>query len=144
MNDVTKQNDLSQFYRNILDKKSNSKTEMKVEIKEDKQSIKTIELSQDVEDDTQNNVIDNVVDTEESIELSLGLSPEHDDKQHKVDHSDNLPESIVSVVEESQEEKRRRLFAKRTNEDTAMSAKERYLARKRAKLSQPTISTDDD
>ena len=30
-----------------------------------------------------------------------------------------------------------------TNEDTAMSAKERYLVRKRAKLSQPTISTDD-
>ena len=45
-----------------------------------------------------------------------------------MDHSDNLHESVASVVEESQEEKRRRLFAKRTNEDTAMSAKERYLA----------------
>ena len=61
-----------------------------------------------------------------------------------MDHSDNLPESIASLVEESQKEKRRRLFAKRTNEDTAMSAKERYLARKRAKLSQPTISIDDE
>ena len=61
-----------------------------------------------------------------------------------MDHSDNLPESIASIVEENQEEKRRRLFAKRTNEDTAMSTKERYLACKRAKLSQPTISTDDD
>ena len=30
-----------------------------------------------------------------------------------------------------------------TNDNTAMSAKERYLVRKRAKLSQPTISTDD-
>ena len=60
-----------------------------------------------------------------------------------MDHKNNLHESVGSVVEESQEEKRRRLFAKRTNEDTAMSAKERYLARKRAKLSQPTISTDD-
>ena len=44
---------------------------------------------------------------------------------------------------ESQEEKRQRLFA-RTNEDTAMSAKERYLVRNSVKLSQPTISTDDD
>ena len=58
------------------------------------------------------------------------------------DHSDNLPENVASVVEESQEEKRRCLFAK--NEDTAMSAKERYLARKRAKLLQLTISTDVD
>ena len=60
-----------------------------------------------------------------------------------MDHSDNLPESVASVVKESQEEKRQYLFAKRTNEDTAMSAKERYLARKRVKLSQPTISTDE-
>ena len=61
-----------------------------------------------------------------------------------MDHSDNLHESVASVVEESQEEKRQHLFAKRTNEDTGMSAKERYLAPKRAKLSQPTTSTDDD
>ena len=78
--------------------------------KEDKQSIKTIEFSQD-EDDTQNDVIDNVVDNEESRELSSDLSPEHDEKQLMVDHSNNLRES---VVEESQEDKRQRLFAKRT------------------------------
>ena len=60
------------------------------------------------------------------------------------DHSDNLPINVASVVEESQEEKRQCLSAKRSNEDTAVSAKERYLVRKRAKLSQPTISTDDD
>ena len=61
-----------------------------------------------------------------------------------MDHSDNLPENVASVVEESQQEKRQCLFAKRTNIDTAMSAKERYLARKRANLLQPMISTDDD
>ena len=61
-----------------------------------------------------------------------------------MDHSDNLHESVASVVEESQEEERQRLFAKRTNEDTAMSTKERYLARKRVKLLQLTTSTDDD
>ena len=61
-----------------------------------------------------------------------------------MDHSDNLSKNVASVVEESQEEKRRCLFAKRINEDTAMSAKERYLARKRVKLLQLTISTDDD
>ena len=76
-------------------------------------------------------------------ELSSDLSPEHDDKQLKVDHSDNLPESVASAVEESQEEKRQRLFGKRTNDDTAMSAEESYLPCKRAKLLQPTISTDD-
>ena len=81
---------------------------------------------------------------EESRELSSDLSPEHNDKLLKMEHSDNLHESVASVVEESQEEKRQRLFAKRTNEDTAISAKERYLARKRAKLSQPTTSTDDE
>ena len=75
----------------------------KIKPKEDKQSIKTIELSQDVEDDTQNDVIDNIVDNEESRELSSDLSPEHNDKQLKVDHIDNLPESVASVVEESQE-----------------------------------------
>ena len=88
-------------------------------------------------------ILKNVVDNEESRELSSDLSPEHDDKQLKIDYSDNLHESVTSVVEESQEEKRQHLFGKRTNEDTAMSAKERYLARKRTKLSQPTISTDD-
>ena len=47
---------------------------------------------------------------------------------------------IDNVVDnESQEEKRRRLFAKRKNEDTAMSGTERYLLRKRTKLSQPTF-----
>ena len=75
-----------------------------------------------------------------------------------MDYSDNLHESVVNVVKENQEEKNgvsvveestsqeeeTRFFAKRTNEDTAMSAKERYLACKRAKLSQPTISTDDE
>ena len=45
---------------------------------------------------------------------------------------------------ESQEEKRQRLFARRTNKDTAISAKERYLVCKSVKPSQPTISTDDD
>ena len=56
-----------------------------------------------VEDDTQNDVVDNVVGNEESRELSSDLSPEHDDKQLKVDHSDNLHESVASVVEENQE-----------------------------------------
>ena len=59
-------------------------------------------------------MIDNVVDNEEFRELSSDLSPEHDDKQLMEDHSDNLPENVVSVVEESQEEKRRCLFAKKT------------------------------
>jgi coiled-coil domain-containing protein 55 len=53
----------------------------------------------------------------------------------------NVP---VEAVKETAEEKRKRIFAKRTNEDQAMSAKERYLARKRAKLSQPTLNNDDD
>lgn len=41
------------------------------------------------------------------------------------------------------EERRKAASAKRTNEETLSSAKERYLARKRAKLSVPVISTDD-
>ena len=95
LKDVTKQNYFNQFYQNILDKKSIIKTEIKVKTIEDKQSIKTIELSQDVEDDTQNDVIDNY---EESRELSSDLSH---DKQLKVDHSDNLHESVASVVDEN-------------------------------------------
>ena len=42
---------------------------------------------------------------EESRELSSDISPEHDDKQLKMDHSDNLHESVAGVVEESQERK---------------------------------------
>ena len=41
------------------------------------------------------------------------------------------------------EAKRRVAAAKRANEETLSSAKERYLARKRAKLTAPVISEDD-
>ena len=46
---------------------------------------------------------------------------------------------------ESQEEKKDNVcLLEEKNEDTAMSAKERYLVCKSIKLSQLTISTDDD
>ena len=45
--------------------------------------------------------------------------------------------------EESVEEQRKKLFAKRTTDDAHFSAKERYLARKKQKLSQPVIISDD-
>lgn len=45
---------------------------------------------------------------------------------------------------ETIEERRKRIFAKRTNDESALSAKERYLSRKRAKLSEPVIINEDD
>ena len=60
----------------------------------------------------------------------------------KEDVKDNS--HIVEEVKESKEDRLKRLFAKRTSTDAALSAKERYLARKRANVPQPTIANDDD
>ena len=51
--------------------------------------------------------------------------------------------AVQEEPSETIEEKRRRLFTKRTSDEAAMSAKERYLARKRAKISEPVIAKDD-
>jgi len=53
-------------------------------------------------------------------------------------------EEAEKQPEVTKEEKRRMLTAKRTSEDSLSSAKQRYLARKRAQISAPVVSTDDD
>ncbi len=66
------------------------------------------------------------------------LAVDNDNIVHQSSHHND------EEVKESKEERRRRLFAKRTSNNAAMSAKERYLARKRARHSQPTVINDDD
>lgn len=53
----------------------------------------------------------------------------------------DVAQCLPAVVDK--EERRKMASAKRTNEETLGSAKERYLARKRIKLSAPVISSDD-
>ncbi len=73
-----------------------------------------------------------------SKRLSGDGSPDRD-KEEAVESpaKNSLPEATPEDAEpeENLEERRKRAAAKRTNEETFMSAKERYLSRKRAKLS---------
>ena len=71
----------------------------------------------------------------------LGDDHLHDNRKEDGGQGSSIVEA--KPQEMSKEEKRTMLTAKRTNEDALSSAKERYLARKRAKISAPIVSTDD-
>ena len=181
INDVTKQNDLSRFYRNMLERKTTTKVDTRDTItpvknssahleREKDQSIGSIRSGDSTEDrnstaDSEPVVIinDDARDEDEDKPVDTistdPCTPTEDNnlQPDTVKPDDSTPQSVhvesvesdgveetVTAVKETAEERRRRLFAKRTNEEQAMSAKERYLARKKAKLSEPVISTDDD
>ncbi len=83
-----------------------------------------------------------------SEESSLPIRDEDNavtsDIDNVMEKEDVKDSSHVEEVKESKEDRLKRLFAKRTSTDAALSAKERYLARKRANVPQPTIANDDD
>ena len=50
----------------------------------------------------------------------------------------------AAEIAASRQEQRRLASAKRSTDSTVLSAKDRYLARKKAKLSEPVVGSDDD
>lgn len=84
-------------------------------------------------------------DKGEEIDSVVGSSSDSQllDKELDSRKSGEVAESAKGPPIVDKEERRKISAAKRTNEQTLGSAKERYLARKRAKLSAPVISSDD-
>ena len=156
MNDVTKENDLGRMYKHLLNQKTTMHAiplddggKKSTTIINDKDNVIEVDKSEtDLHAGTLNDK-DN-----DSEQQSQSLSDETSIRNDNtgVNNSDEVVVDEISVednvcseeMKETKEERRRRLFAKRTSNDAAMSAKERYLARKKSKLSQPTIIVNDD
>ena len=158
LNDVTKETDLSRFYRNVLERKTtgapSSTTEEQEQDreKEDRGHHNYTDTTQQnnnepldqagSEDDASGNNDEGSANEESASEKETEKFDEEERQEPKED-SPPIP-TVPKPQPETIEERRKRIFAKRTNEESALSAKERYLARKRAKLSQPTVITEDD
>ena len=56
---------------------------------------------------------------------------------------EEAPKLPSELSQEDREERRKMAAAKRTDSQAQLSAKERYLARKRARTSAPVITKDD-
>ncbi len=167
--DVTKQTDMSRFHRNLLERMTSDGTSNKSEMDRRKSSgeqhtEKLAEPERNVSQDAFGDAITDDRDAE--IDRGLGesdgsVSPKQQESQRSDvqaefspapgassagNVSSNLKEATTETAKEielSKEEKRKIVSAKRTSEETMSSAKERYLARKRAKTSAPVISSDD-
>ena len=163
---MTKEKDLSRLYRHLLHQKtSHPLTTNQDNVKE--KSDKNVVKSKDVK----KNVIEEDIKGEERVAVERGKSESEErvppvlpietdlplsEDVDEVELSHTTSEQSSDVVDQhtvetkseesieiSEEEKRKRFFLKRTSDAAATSAKERYLARKRAKVSQPVIVPDD-
>ena len=67
-----------------------------------------------------------------------GQQPPPRTKSHTDDDDDDVPTDV------SRQAQRRIAFAKRSTEATVLSARDRYLARKKAKISEPVVVVSDD
>lgn len=166
-NDVTKQDDLSRFYRNMFERKTSGQpTTSEQDKREEMTHVRPRQHHNDIpqtpviekqvnsnKEDEEGKDSTSTMEQEEEENDVTEKESETQDIQSDQELSDNdstseqttLPvPTVESPPVETLEERRKRIFAKRTDEDAALSAKERYLARKRAKLSQPIIATDDD
>lgn len=167
-NDVTKQSDLGRFYQHLLDEKTRvtknrGQQEQSIQLTLEVDERKSEPAAQEQSADgplTEASVEDKVP----RISVSL-LSNQSDDNSHTgqavqdleaVDATEtqDLPDKGQEarkehntlepcLDEESVEERRKKLFAKRTTDDARLSAKERYLARKKQRMSHPVIASDD-
>lgn len=158
-NDVTKQNDLSRFYHHLLhqeirvsDKSSQLSLEMDVQEsgevqKPDGRSEHLEESVHDNEPDLLLSLLnqsdDSHADQGTQDSEAVGAEELHGSVHREQVASDVHSSPRPSPNEEILEERRKKFFAKRTTDDARLSAKERYLARKKQKLSQPVIATDD-
>ena len=80
-------------------------------------------------------------DRERLLEDPVSEDAQALDRREQESGGDGQMTNNLSTMDK--EERRRTASAKRVNEETLGSAKERYLARKRAKLSTPVISSDE-
>ena len=96
-------------------------------------TTKTIE-SKDGEHQGQEAAATRIEETEEGMEKGSRLS----------DVGENGPKLPSELTKEDREERRKAAATKRTDSQAQLSAKEKYLARKRARTSAPVINKDDD
>lgn len=167
-NDVTKQKDLGRFYQHLLDQKTRP-----TKIHSQKEQQTRHHLSSAVSEEKSGPVQEQSTESrhsEGSVEDQVprfSVSPLSDrlDGSHTDQAVQDLDVSDAAEIrgspdkgqeakkkhnssgscpdEESIEERRKKLFAKRTTEDARFSAMERYLARKKQKMSQPVVVSDD-
>ena len=149
-NDVTKQDDLGRMYKYLLNQKTSQeplekRTNRREEVPHE-EDVKRQGVSESEEDTKEKS------SKSESSPTSQPQAAVTDDEQNEensesivggVSLIESISDPLPAEPQETKEERRKRLFSKRTSEEAALSAKERYLARKRAKVSQPTIANDD-
>lgn len=148
-NSVTKEKDFSRFYRHLLHQQTSPLPSEVARTPTSEQNSKEEDRGREkavVDDHERTTEERETREAEEIIERLGDTSPLRDIEgaQRGDDHSRPLEpatESTPTVVKEDPEEKRKRASAKRTNEESLMSARERYLARKRAKVS---VTTEED
>ena len=166
-NDVTKQKDLGRFYQHLLDQKTRPTTHGSQQ--EQQRHLAPLQDSEHksgpvLEQSACRHQVEGSVDDKVSRFSESPLSNQSDDRQ--TDQAEQNLEVVDAAEiqdlpakgqearkkhdslrpcpdEESVEKQRKKLFAKRTTDDAQFSAKERYLARKKQKLSQPAIVSDD-
>uniref|UniRef100_A0A1X7UMV9 Uncharacterized protein n=1 Tax=Amphimedon queenslandica TaxID=400682 RepID=A0A1X7UMV9_AMPQE len=156
LNDVTKETDLSRFYRNVLERKTTGAPSSTTEEQEQDREKEDRHDYTDTFEQNDNEPLDEAGSEDDEGgnndegSGNEGSPPEKetdelDEEERQEAKEDSPPVPTVPEPQpETVEERRKRIFAKRTNEESALSAKERYLARKRAKLSEPTVITEDD
>ena len=166
---MTKESDLSRFYRNMLERKTTGKPTSASIIEKEEQMREAVEKQEKEERKSESNTAQDDEDDQTLDKADIEIEESHDsgneesgneesksDEQtnkevsieEKTDATDTILPAPPTVPEappqETTEERRKRIFAKRTNEEAALSAKERYLARKKAKMSQPSVAIEDD
>lgn len=145
VNDVTKQQDMGLFYRHLLTQQIDSdKVTMSNKKKPDYPTTTTASGENRLTTNEGTDLSTEGVDVGDEDSLSPSddthnKAPPHEDGSSSVANSE--PTEPVPI---SKEERIRIAAAKRTTEDSLMSARERYMARKKAKISQPVIQSDDD
>ncbi len=166
---VTKQVDMSRFHRNLLDRiteqapsHESKEEEKEEEVNKERVLEKEGGGRQDKERQDkagqsggqdlgqgQAGVLKGEAELEGSGEGDNGSSippdsGQTDEGSSSMASTSSEPDTVAPLFPPTvDKEMRRKLaFAKRTNEDNLSSAKDRYLARKRAKLSAPAISND--
>lgn len=153
VNDVTKQKDLSKFYRHFFheqtspEKATPTRDEQRAPADHRRDHHKERRRSSERRRSTEEEERVKEKSPDPKREESSEEEPlEGGESNHDTEIVQERPSSASAAVSDlpattetvTLEERRRVVSAKRTNEETFQSAKERYLARKRAKLTNPS------
>ena len=140
-NDVTKQKDMSRFYQHLLNQTAQEKpVSATTSIIMEKPTEKKATEEEDAAACDRSN--GSPLRDDKEMNPSPSTSPVHENTAPSSSPEPEPPSA--AEIAAAKLEQRRIASAKRSTDTTVLSAKDRYLARKKAKLSEPVIGSDDD